>query len=237
MNPNIEKFLSQVYELEGLLLVLERRQGDAPEFIYEMVQKKVARISELAPSIAPQTPVFTPPSTEDSPSPEKSEKAEDSNPTAIDTVADDEEYTMDAGSIVEDDDTTKNNSDTDEITAPEETADDDMIEDEPEPIQETKSDDDMIEDDRDFLEPIKLDEALQRSLSKDLSKAFSLNDRFRYRRELFSNSEMEMRNTLNMVEAMQSFAEAEDYFYGDLEWDKESPEVMDFMTIIRNHFL
>lgn len=237
MNPNLEKLLSQVYELEGLLLVLERRQGDAPEFIYEMVQKKAARISELAPSIAPQTPVFTPPSFDDTPSSEKTEEDEDTEPTAIDTVADDEEYAVEDDAIVEDDDITVEDSDTDEIKEPEDTAEDDMIEDEPEPIKETEPEDDIIDDDGDFLEPIKLDEALQRSLSKDLSKAFSLNDRFRYRRELFSNSEMEMRNTLNMVEAMQSFTEAEDYFYGDLEWDKESPEVMDFMTIIRNHFL
>lgn len=232
MNPNIEKLLSQVYELEGLLLVLERRKGDAPEFIYEMVQKKAARISELAPSIAPQTPVFTPPSFDVTSSSEKTEETEDTEPKAIDTVADDEEDAVEDDAIVEEDDITVEESDTDEIIKPEDTADDDIIESEPE---EDEPED--TAEDSDFLEPIKLDEALQRSLSKDLSKAFSLNDRFRYRRELFSNSEMEMRNTLNMVEAMQSFTEAEDYFYGDLEWDKESPEVMDFMTIIRNHFL
>ena len=34
-----------------------------------------------------------------------------------------------------------------------------------------------------------------------------------------------------------AFDEAEEYFYGDLGWDKDSEEVKEFMTIIRNHFL
>ena len=78
---------------------------------------------------------------------------------------------------------------------------------------------------------------LQRSKSKDLKSAFSLNDTFRFRRELFSNSGAEMTDALHMVEAMHSFDEAEDYFYGDLGWDRESDDVKDFMAIIKNHFL
>ncbi len=86
-------------------------------------------------------------------------------------------------------------------------------------------------------EPVRLDEMLQRSKSKDLKAAFSLNDTFRFRRELFSNSGAEMTDALHLVEAMQSFDEAEDYFYGDLGWDRESDDVKDFMAIIKNHFL
>ena len=95
--------------------------------------------------------------------------------------------------------------------------------------------DDEDEDDDDDV-PLTLDEALQRNMSRDLRKAFSLNDRFRYRRELFANNDVEMNDTLNLVETMHSFSEAEDFFYGDLEWDKEAPEVIDFMNVIRNHF-
>ena len=85
-------------------------------------------------------------------------------------------------------------------------------------------------------EPLTVDEALQRNMSRDLRKAFSLNDRFRYRRELFANNDVEMNDTLNLVETMHSYSEAEEFFYGDLEWDKEAPEVIDFMNVIRNHF-
>ena len=85
-------------------------------------------------------------------------------------------------------------------------------------------------------QPLTLDEALQRDMTKDLRQAFSLNDRYRYRRELFGNSDSVMNETLNLIEAMHSFDEAEDYFYNDLQWEHDSPEVADFMVIIKNHF-
>ena len=53
MNPFIDQMLSQVYELEGLMLVLDRHKGDSSDFIYEMVRRKVERISELAPMCTP----------------------------------------------------------------------------------------------------------------------------------------------------------------------------------------
>lgn len=83
---------------------------------------------------------------------------------------------------------------------------------------------------------VTIDELFQRNISRNLKRAFTINDRFRYRRELFGNSDVEMNDAINLVEAMQSYAEAEEYFYDMLNWDKESPEVKDFMTIIRNHF-
>ena len=117
--------------------------------------------------------------------------------------------------------------------------DDAPIDDEDAPLDDEYEDDEDDDDDEvldDDDEALTLDEALQRSMSRDLRKAFSLNDRFRYRRELFGNSDVEMNDTLNLVETMHSYSEAEEFFYGDLEWDSESPEVKDFMAVIRNHF-
>ncbi len=85
-------------------------------------------------------------------------------------------------------------------------------------------------------EPLRLDEKLAREGSRNLRKAFSLNDRFRFRRELFGNSDIEMSDTLNLVEAMSSYSEAVDYFMTDLQWDADNQEVKDFMEIIEKHF-
>lgn len=92
-----------------------------------------------------------------------------------------------------------------------------------------------FDDEQDDTE-LRVDEQLSRNLSKNLKKAFTLNDRFRFRRELFGNKDVEFNDTLNLVEAMHSYEEAEDYFYNDLQWDSESPEVIDFMKIIAKHF-
>ena len=84
---------------------------------------------------------------------------------------------------------------------------------------------------------INIEDAYIRHKSKDLRSAFSINDTFRFRRELFGNSAADMSDAINLVIAMNSYEEAEDYFYGDLKWDPESDEVKEFMEIIRNHFL
>ena len=110
---------------------------------------------------------------------------------------------------------------------------------EPEEEQEEPEDEEIVmpqDDTTDTEEPIRLDEKLARENSRNLRKAFSLNDMFRFRRELFGNSATEMTDTLNLVEAMSSLSEANDYFYNDLEWDASNPEVQDFMDIIAKHF-
>ncbi|MDE7412264.1 MAG: hypothetical protein K2N05_00540 [Muribaculaceae bacterium] len=66
--------------------------------------------------------------------------------------------------------------------------------------------------------------------------AFCVNDRFRFRRELFKNSDSEFNYAMNLVATMDGYDEAEEYFIGELGWDFEKPEVIDFMAIIRNYF-
>lgn len=66
--------------------------------------------------------------------------------------------------------------------------------------------------------------------------AFCLNDRFRFRRELFANSDAEFSSAMNMIAAMESYEEAEEYFIDQLGWDMENQEVVDFMEIIRGYF-
>ena len=84
--------------------------------------------------------------------------------------------------------------------------------------------------------PLRVDEKLQRHLSKDIRKAISLNDRFRFQRELFAGSANAMDTAIEHIEVMTSYGNAELYFYSQLNWDRESEVVKDFMAIVRNHF-
>ena len=83
---------------------------------------------------------------------------------------------------------------------------------------------------------LRVDEKLQRNLSKDIRKAFSINDRFRFQRELFAGSANAMNTAIEHIEVMNSYGNAELYFYSQLNWDRENEVVQDFMTIVRNHF-
>ena len=72
--------------------------------------------------------------------------------------------------------------------------------------------------------------------TRELRQFLTINDRYRFRRELFGNSDTDMADTLNMIEAMASVAEVQDYVYSDLGWDSEIEEVQEFMDIVNRYF-
>lgn len=72
--------------------------------------------------------------------------------------------------------------------------------------------------------------------AKELRKALSLNDRFRFRRELFGNSDVNMNDTLNLLDTMSDLTEARDYLLQDLGWSSEEPVVQEFLALVERHF-
>lgn len=84
--------------------------------------------------------------------------------------------------------------------------------------------------------PLRVDEKLQRHMSRDIRKAFSVNDRFRFQRELFAGSASAMNTAIEHIEVMNSYGNAELHFYSQLHWDRDNEVVKDFMAIVRNHF-
>jgi len=115
--------------------------------------------------------------------------------------------------------------------------DEDIEDDYEEPdLYEEENTEEIIEEEEPAT-PVTLEEALQRQQAKELRKALSLNDQFRFRRELFGNSDIRMNETLSLIDAMQSYEEAEDYILNDLNWDVENPDVAEFMKIVQKHFL
>lgn len=81
-----------------------------------------------------------------------------------------------------------------------------------------------------------LDEKLARQRAKNLFTAFTINDKFRFRRELFRNSQEEFDDALNVISQMSTVEEAEEYAYDDLCLDPDSDDVKAFMDIIIKHF-
>ena len=268
MDNSLEQLLKQVLELEGLILVAQRRGEETPLAVHQLINEKAAQIGAFAAAEKPAD--------------------EPAKQNAIDALPDDEpddDITLEF--VDEDADTADEDADaTDTAAADEEPQPEPevtvVVDDEPEvvvevvpepepaeqpeaePQPEPEPEPESIEEEAtaqeaadaesepeiaadaepvtadDFTtvddEPVRLDEALQRNMVKDLHHAFSLNDRFRYRRELFGNSDQVMEETLNHIESMATFDEAENYFYNDLEWEYDSPEVADFMVIIKNYF-
>ncbi len=65
--------------------------------------------------------------------------------------------------------------------------------------------------------------------------AFTLNDSFRFCRELFDGNQDDFRDTLEVLADMPDLAEAQDYLYNDLMWNPDDPDVKDFMGILENN--
>ena len=66
--------------------------------------------------------------------------------------------------------------------------------------------------------------------------AFCLNDRFRFRRALFGGSDTEFSGVMDYIATLTGFEEAEEYFYGELGFEPDNEDVVDFMEIIKNYF-
>lgn len=213
MDNALTKLLSHVYELEGLLLVADRHGSDTPAVVYDRIREQATLIGQMAQLITPPAKPEPEPEPVQQPEPEPVQQPE-LEPEPID-----------------------------EPVAPPEPVQQPEPEPVPEPLDEPEldtpepDDDDVPRPPFSFSEPtLRVDQKLQRTISKDLRKAFSINDRFRFRRELFEGSEAEFVDAINMIEAMHSYEEAQDYFLGDLGWDINVPEVEEFLGIVRNHF-
>lgn len=239
MKTDIRKMIAEAYELEGLLLLADNRGADTPEYVFTAIGEKLDRLQMLLgeregdegeemqeDACMVENDVADAGSEEPEPEPEE-DVAEVTAEQVADGEYDNEQEPM-VELVLDDEPTAEPDAETPNVA--DETED---VEAEDNKEEETEANEKASDD----SEPLRLDEKLQRSRSKDLKSAFSLNDTFRFRRELFGNSAAEMTDALHMVEAMHSFDEAEDYFYGDLGWDRESDDVKEFMAIIKNHFL
>lgn len=65
---------------------------------------------------------------------------------------------------------------------------------------------------------------------------FSINERFRFRRELFADSDVDFNTTLALVASMDNYEEAEDYFLNEVGFEGADPIVMEFMDVIKRYF-
>lgn len=81
------------------------------------------------------------------------------------------------------------------------------------------------------------EQALRRTVDrKPIAPFFSINDKYRFRRELFSNSNPEWLDSLALLETMHDIVEAEDYLFDDLQWDRDSPDVKVFIEVLERYY-
>jgi hypothetical protein len=82
-----------------------------------------------------------------------------------------------------------------------------------------------------------LNDLLEKNNLSDFRKAFSLNDRFRFRRELFGGDEERMNKAINELNELHSYEDSISYLNDELKWNIEDEAVADFIKLLEKRFL
>lgn len=82
-----------------------------------------------------------------------------------------------------------------------------------------------------------LNDILEKKNLSDFRKAFSLNDRFRFRRELFGGDEARMNKAINDLNEIHSYEDSVTYLNNELKWNIEDEAVADFIKLLEKRFL
>ncbi|MDE7409762.1 MAG: hypothetical protein K2N09_07040 [Muribaculaceae bacterium] len=205
----VTRMLEQAIEIEGLLRII--RDGSPMPETYELLNRKAAEIAGMAARLAEEggTPTSeTPDADFVMASPEQ-------------TLTKQEVVMTEDLALEEEDDILLSFEDIEEEN-PEETTDEQSAEKEGE-----------ADDNRDKAAA---ERKVQKKQRTKLKAVFSLNDRFLYARELFEGSMKMFDSTLDFLEGLDDFSVIEEYFYNELEWNREDSNVISFMERIRPIF-
>lgn len=83
---------------------------------------------------------------------------------------------------------------------------------------------------------VSLNDILEKKNLSDFRKAFSLNDRFRFRRELFGGNEEKMNKAIADLNDLSSYEESVTYLNNVLNWNIEDASVADFIKLLEKRF-
>lgn len=84
---------------------------------------------------------------------------------------------------------------------------------------------------------LSFNEILEKKNLSDFRKAFSLNDRFYFRRELFAGDEARMNKAITDLDNLHSYEESVAYLHNELKWNIEDSAVADFIKLLEKRFL
>lgn len=84
---------------------------------------------------------------------------------------------------------------------------------------------------------LSVNEILEKRKLADFRKAFSLNDRFYFRRELFGGNESRMNQVIEQLNGLSSYDESITYLKQELDWNLDDQAVADFVKLIEKRFV
>lgn len=219
MEDTLRLLLDNIFELEGLVTLALKREDSQSEF-FRLISKRGMEISEICKKLqeteglqriadeALSDKNDTVSSEENEVSEELKDNTSSSDPEDYFSFS---EYSIDEGNDNDDD-----SANLDKI------------------YDNISSSEDSFDEEADNQTEIKeYDTIPQKEKGKLI---FSINEKFRFRKELFDNSDIDFNNTLALVASMETYEEAEDYFQNEEGFDPHKPVVIEFMNVIKRYF-
>lgn len=80
-------------------------------------------------------------------------------------------------------------------------------------------------------------EVIEKKILSDIWKGLSLNDRFRFRRELFGGNETKMSEAIDKLNECSSLEESMNYINNELKWELSEEAPSEFIKLIEKRFL
>ena len=250
---HIEKIINDITELKDLLQVISQCNGNIPSILYKLAQEKaqiitqsISQLSGDQPETAAGTteihPIETAEQHDDVPAPEPNVMEPAAQPVmqepapmvAEPDITDDRQTiteesneesihieTVEPAPVLEKESPLPEKREVKPISTP------------AQPVHSTATDNSIGGQTTARL----LDDILkQRIASKDIRKAISLNDRFRFRRDLFGGDDETMNKTIDILNQLHSAEEALNYLEQHFQWDYEKETTNDFITILEKRF-
>lgn len=81
-----------------------------------------------------------------------------------------------------------------------------------------------------------LSSRMQKKPIYDLTKAIGINDKFSFIRELFDGDKEQFHESIQIINELPSYEEAQKYIAESFNWNEEDPEVQKFMELIERKF-
>lgn len=215
-HDEIKSLLGLTFEIEGLLMLAQRRDDMTPAEIYDMLQDKCAALLDGISAITGAAPVYPDPAPVATgatiePEPEPAPMAEAG--AEIDSeIVDNAQYEEAADADV-----------AQSMPIPEP-----QPEPEPEPQPEIQPQPAPVPEPE--PEPAPAPAAAKAANPRPIT--LTLNDKFRFRRSLFGGSDTQMADTLAILAGIDNADDLNDFITNDLCWNPEDQEVADFMAVL-----
>ncbi|MCM1005903.1 MAG: hypothetical protein NC548_64115 [Lachnospiraceae bacterium] len=210
MKAKLTELVNTLYEAEGLVEMAIRRNANASDRVVDLIINKCGEMAELAQNLIVGRPV------EEEVAEADTLPVYDSDEEVCRASAEEKEVEVFTTEILP---KIPSRQDAPEMH------DTEMFDDEPEDFY------DSVPAEPTTSQPSRTDSG------KKLFSLFSINDKFRFRRELFGGSDVQMRDTLSMLETLPDLDAAFKYCTEALGWKADNPEVKDFLSITQRYYL